>query len=102
MADAEAICEGGTRKNMRFMPVKNVEQQAVLSVHRDRQGFVKARTALANQIRGLLVEYSVAIPVGLSHITKEVLRIVEDGGYDLPGSFQQLIVRLVGHFKEPD
>lgn len=45
MADAEAICEAVTRPNMRFVPIKNVEQQAILSVHRARQGFVKARTA---------------------------------------------------------
>jgi transposase len=102
MADAEAICEAVTRKNMRFVPVKNVEQQAILSVHRARQGFVKARTAQANQIRGLLAEYGIAIPVGISHITKDVPRIIEDGGHDLPGSFQQLIGRLVGHFKELD
>jgi transposase len=38
---------------MRFVPIKNVEQQSVLSLHRARQGFVKARTAQANQIRGL-------------------------------------------------
>ncbi len=49
-ADAEAICEAVNRHNMHFVPVKNVEQQAVLSVHRARQGFVKARTAQGNQI----------------------------------------------------
>jgi len=43
-ADAEAICEAVGRANMRFVPIKNVEQQAILSVHRVRQGFVKART----------------------------------------------------------
>lgn len=53
-ADAEAICEAVERPNMRFVPIKNVEQQAVLALHRVRQGFVKARTAQANQIRGLL------------------------------------------------
>jgi transposase len=51
-ADAEAICEAVGRANMRFVPIKNIEQQAILSVHRVRQGFVKARTAQANQIRG--------------------------------------------------
>ena len=56
-ADAEAICEAVARPNMRFVPIKTVEQQAVLSVHRVRQGFVKARTAQANQIRGLLTEF---------------------------------------------
>jgi transposase len=45
VADAEAICEAVARPNMRFVPVKSVEQQAVLSPHRVRQGFVKARTA---------------------------------------------------------
>src|SRR5450631_1468209 len=53
-ADAEAICEAVTRSNMRFVPIKTDEQQVLLGIHRARQGFVKARTAQANQIRGLL------------------------------------------------
>jgi transposase len=57
VADAEAICEAVRRPTMRFVPMKNGEQQAVLSLHRARQGFVRARTAQANQIRGLLAEY---------------------------------------------
>src|SRR5580658_11333373 len=52
-ADAEAICEAVGRENMRFVPVKNAEQQALLALHRARQGFVGARTAQVNQIRGL-------------------------------------------------
>ena len=60
-ADAEAICEAVRRPNMRFVPMKNIEQQAVLSVHRARQGFVKGRTAQANQIRGLLGEYGSSV-----------------------------------------
>ncbi len=48
--DAEAICEAVGRPNMRFVPVKTAEQRAVLALHRARQGFVKARTAQANQI----------------------------------------------------
>lgn len=52
-ADAEAICEAVARPNMRFVPIRSVEQQSVLSRHRVRQGFVKARTAQANPICGL-------------------------------------------------
>ena len=52
-ADAEAICEAMMRPNMPAVPIKNAEQQAILSVHRARQGFIKARTAQANQIRGV-------------------------------------------------
>ena len=64
-ADAEAICEAVARPNMRFVPVKNIEQQSVLALHRVRQGFVKARTAQANQIRGLLSEFGIVIPRAL-------------------------------------
>jgi transposase len=101
-ADAEAICEAVTRPNMPAVPIKNAEQQAILSVHRARQGFVKARTAQANQIRGLLAEYGIAIPQGISHIAKRVPETIEDGENDLPGSFRLLIQRLVDHLKELD
>jgi len=101
-ADAEAICEAVTRPNMPTVPIKNAEQQAILSVHRARQGFVKARTAQGNQIRGLLAEYGIVIPQGISHIAKRVPEIIEDGANDLPGSFRLLIQRLVDHLKELD
>ena len=100
--DAEAICEAVGRPNMRFVPVKNVEQQAVLSLHRARQGFVKTRTAQANQIRGLLAEYGIVIPQGIGHITKRLPGILEDGENDLPGAFRLLLQRLGDHLKELD
>ena len=55
--DAEAICEAVSRPNMRFVPVKTRDQQALLSLHRVRQGFVEERTALINRLRGLLAEF---------------------------------------------
>ena len=64
-ADAEAICEAVRRPNMRFVPQKDAEQQAILALHRARQGFVKARTAQANQIRGLLAEFGLVIAQGI-------------------------------------
>jgi transposase len=100
MADAEAICEAVARPNMRFVPVKNIEQQAILSVHRARQGFVKARTAQANQIRGLLAEYGVTIPQGITHIATQVAKILGAEDSELPGSFRLLIQRLVDNLKE--
>jgi transposase len=93
-ADAEAICEAVRRPNIRFVPVKNVEQQAVLAMHRVRQGFVKARTAQANQIRGLLSEVGLIIPVGIVNIAKRVPELIEDASNELPGSFRLLIDRL--------
>jgi transposase len=102
VADAEAICEAVSRPNMRFVPIKNTEQQAVLALHRARQGFVKARTAQANQIRGLLAEYGIVIPQGIGHIAKRLPEILEDGENDLPGAFRQLLDRLGDHLKELD
>lgn len=97
--DAEAICEAVARPNMRFVPIKNVEQQAVLSLHRVRQGFVAARTAQANQIRGLLGEFGLVIPQGIAHIARRVPELIEDASNELPGPFRLLIERLMEHLK---
>jgi transposase len=102
MADAEAICEAVSRPNMRFVAVKTVEQQAILSVHRARQGFVKARTAQGNQIRGLLSEFGIVIPQGIRSIMKQVPEILEDGENGLPGTMRNLIERLTENLKEMD
>ena len=59
--DAEAICEAVRRPNMRFVPVKSLEQQAVLCLHRVHKGFVEERTATLNRIRGLLAEFGFVI-----------------------------------------
>lgn len=77
-ADAEAICEAVTRPTMRFVPIKSSEQLAILALHRARQGFIKARTAQANQIRGLLAEYGFILPQGITHIGKHVPELLED------------------------
>ena len=75
--DAEAICEAVRRPNMRFVAKKPPDQQAILSVHRARQGFVKARTAQGNQIRGLLSEFGIVIPLGIKAISKHIPDILE-------------------------
>jgi transposase len=101
-ADAEAICEAVGRPNMRFVPIKNIEQQAVLSLHRVRQGFIRARTAQANQIRGLLSEFGLIVPQGIGHIASRVTELIEDASNELPGSLRSLVQRLLDHLKELD
>ena len=100
VADAEAICEAVTRPTMRFVPIKNAEQQAILSLHRARQGFVRARTAQANQLRGLLAEYGITLPQGISHVAHRLPQIIEDADNELPGLFRGLLQRLVAHLRE--
>jgi len=58
-AGTEAICEAAQRPNMRFVPLKSIEQQDILSIHRAREQVVRRRTAQGNQMRGLLMEYGI-------------------------------------------
>jgi transposase len=99
-ADAEAICEAVTRPTMRFVPIKNIEQQAMLSLHRARRGFVGERTALANRIRGLVVEFGLIIPQGIHHITRRVPEILEDASNELSDPMRALLARLLEHLQE--
>jgi transposase len=64
--DAEAICEAVTRPTMRFVPIKQVEQQDVQARHRVRERLMKARTALVNELRGLCYEYGIVLPPGVT------------------------------------
>lgn len=101
-SDAEAICEAVSRPNMRFVSPKSVEQQALLALHRARSGFVQARTAQGNQIRGLLAEFGFVVPKGRWRIEDAIQSIVEDGENGLPGMSRQLFVRLLEHLRHLD
>jgi len=89
--DAEAICEAVQRPSMRFVPAKGVEQQDIQSMHRIRSQAVARRTALSNQIRGLLMEYGVVIPKGISYVRKEIPLVLEDAGNELSFLFRELL-----------
>jgi transposase len=67
-ADAEAICEAVTRPSMRFVPVKDAEQQSVLMLHRARSLLVRQRTMLVNALRAHLAEFGIVAPQGLRHV----------------------------------
>ena len=69
--DAAAICEAAGRPKMRFVPVKTAEQQALLAVHRVRQGFVEERTATINRLRGLLAEFGVVLPLQAATVRRQ-------------------------------
>lgn len=71
--DAAAICEAVGRPQMRFVPIKNVDQQAILIVHRVRKARVEEKTRVANQLRGLLAEFGIVIPRGLQRLKREWL-----------------------------
>jgi transposase len=75
-ADAAAICEAASRPSMRFVPVKSVEQQSMVALHRLREGYKEERTACINRIRGLLAEFGLVFAQ-----RPEVLRAALAGGH---------------------
>ena len=99
-ADAEAICEAVSRPNMRFVPIKSIEQQDILSIHRVRQRLVKNRTALANEIRGLLLEFGFIIPQGINKVIPMLTEILD--GDNLGNISHQTFYALKEEFIEND
>ena len=75
--DAEAICEAALRPSMYFVPVKEVENQDVQSLHRIRQRLIRNRVAITNEARGLFAEYGVSLARGSKAFKEGLKRIIE-------------------------
>ena len=83
-ADAAAICEAVSRPSMRFVPVKSVEQQAVLMLHRTRALLVAQRTALICALRGHMAEFGVVAPTGPRNIPPLLAVLADEADDRLP------------------
>ncbi len=81
-ADAEAIVEAASRPNMSFVPIKQTWQQDLQSIHRVRQRLSRNKTALTNEIRGLLSEYGVTIAKGDPALIKKLRELLANGETD--------------------
>jgi transposase len=93
--DAEAICEAALRPRMPSVALKSEQQQAVLSLHRLRELLEKQRKQLANQLRGLLGEFGIAIPLGMSALRAALPQALEAVPPLLRASLQQAQERLL-------
>ena len=96
--DAEAICEAVTRPNMRFVQIKQPEQQDMQCLHRIRSQCIKNRTALANQIRGLLSEYGIVFSKQLQNINKKLPDIIADETNTISDYARSLFAELYEDF----
>jgi transposase len=96
--DAEAICEAVSRPHMRFIPIKTPEQQAVLCLHRVRQGFIEERTATINRLRGLLAEFGFVLPQRAAEVRRGVAALLEQ----LPSHAARAIGDLLEHLRTLD
>lgn len=91
--DARAIAEAASRPGLRAVAVKSVAQQDVQALHRLRAARVAERTALGNQLRGLLAEYGIVVPQGLAALRRRLPEILEDADNGLSDLFRPLLAR---------
>jgi transposase len=100
--DAQAIFDAVTRPNKREVRVKTLEQQDIQLIHNIRQGLVEKRTALVNQIRGLLGERGIVINQGINHVRKQLPLILEDAENHLTPLSRELFAEQHEKLKQPD
>ena len=94
LRDAEAIAEAVTRPSMRFVPIKEVEHQDMQALHRVRERLMGARTALINEMRGLLAEYGIVLPKGAQAFRQTVVSKLEAEQDKLSTLGQEMFHRL--------
>ena len=95
--DAEAICEAMSRPGMRFVPVKNGEQQATLMLHKTRELLVKQRTMSVNALRSHLSEFGIIIAKGIGRVD-ELLKLAE-GDTTLPDAAKAAVAVLAAFLR---
>jgi transposase len=100
--DAEAICEAVGRPSMRFVSIKSVEQQVMQAEHRIRSRLVRARTALGNEIRGLLGEFGIVVPIGIAQLRQALPVVLEQEDSGLTARFVQLLTELAEELRQID
>ena len=97
--DVTGMLEANRRANIHAVPVKTPEQQGVLTLHRIREVLKRQRTATANLLRGVLREFGICIPMGMSRVIPEVRGALEDAENDLPffvrDEINEFLYRLV-------
>lgn len=97
--DAEAIAEAVTRGNMRFVPVKSAEQQAILHLHRSREILIRQRNGLMNHVRALLAEYGFVMPVGAPRFTRLAEATLERLSTRATAVVSTVLKRLLGQIR---
>lgn len=98
--DALAILRAGRDSKIAAVPIKSAAALAMQALHRARQGYVRRRTAMSNQIRGLLLEHGVALAQGEVAISQTLPRVLEDATQPLPDMLRELIDELLGEWRQ--
>ena len=94
MQDAAAICEAASRPEIRFVPQKSVSQQNMQMLHRIRSRLVGNRTQFGNQIRGLLAEYGIIVPLHLHQLRRKLIELTSEPHPQLTAFAQEFFASL--------
>lgn len=100
--DAEAICEAVGRPSMRFVAIKTEDQQVTQVAHRIRSRLVRSRTALSNEIRGVLAEFGIIVPLGLAQLRQALPVMLEQQDNGLTARFKSLLTELAEELRQID
>ena len=98
--DAEAIAEAASRPTKRFVSVKSVEQEDIQAVHRMRAILVRQRTAVINQIRGLLAERGLIIARSAHAFKRDIHALLSGEGSELTAFCHALLTDMLQHLQE--
>lgn len=96
--DAEAIATAARQGNMRFVPIKRVDQQARLAWHRAREGYKAEALAISNRLRGVLAEFGVVVV--RSEAALRAALSDTDVRADLPAMVLDVLDDLSGHWHQ--
>ena len=99
-ADAEAICEAVTRPTMRFVPVKTMDQQAVLMLHRTRSLLMRQRTMAVNALRGHLAEFGLIAAQGARALGDLIKEVFADGATHMPELARTALAPIVALIRQ--
>jgi transposase len=97
-ADAEAICEAVTRPTMRFVPLKTMEQQSTLMLHRARELLVRQQNMTVNAIRAHLAEFGVVVAQGIQNVSKAIVVIEDENDDRIPEVAREALQFLARQF----
>lgn len=86
--DALAVAEAASRPNVKEAPLKSIDQQGLQAIQRSRELLVQERTALANHLRGLLMEFGVVVPQGFASLQRRIPEVLEEGDNEVPDLYR--------------
>jgi transposase len=98
--DARGLLEAVRNESIFPVPVKSVDQQSLMALHRMRSAWVATRTARMNTVRGILREFGVLIPAGTRAVVPKVYEVVEDADSGLSRHLQACLTEAAREIRD--